>query len=155
MKPMQLIRSVFSCSFTLEYLLHVTKRAKGGQFFLNMNRAIWEACKSTDVDLCIKPQFVQEICSHFPIQLVKEVRLSLTEVMTDGMIDSNDPDLAGEYTIKIYLNLIFYISTKCVSIAGKWFIWSETQEQSCLPEPIYLGADPIRSAVKWLISVAQ
>lgn len=91
-KPMELIRSIFNCSFSWEYLKYLKNKFIGGKNIFAENRRITDLCKSIDEDLCIQPKFMQEVCTHFPIQLVKEVRLSLSEFLADGIIDS----FAGE-----------------------------------------------------------
>lgn len=92
---MELIRSIFGCRFSADYLRHVSKRENGGQDFLIMNRRVWESCQH-DASLCVRPDFVRRLCTYFPVQLVKEVRLSLDQIEEDGLMDSNSLDLTGE-----------------------------------------------------------
>ena len=95
MQPMELIRSIFNCRFTSDYLKHINRIGKGSQDYIQMNRRVKEACHH-DSSLCSQPDFVRNLCLHFPIQLVKELRLSLSEIFEDGLFDSNDLESAGE-----------------------------------------------------------
>lgn len=65
-----------------------------------MNPRVKEACRY-DKNLCTDPDFVRRLCVHFPIQLVKEVRLTLKEIEEDGLMDSPNLELNGEYVIHI------------------------------------------------------
>ncbi len=88
-KPMELIRSIFGCRFTADYLRHVSKRENGGQDFLIMNRRVWQSCRH-DSSLCLRPDFVRQLCVHFPVRMIKEVRLTLDEIVDDGLMDDDD-----------------------------------------------------------------
>lgn len=74
-----LIRSIFKCQFTGEYLQHVNGVTEGGQDFMRRNRRVWEACHH-DKTLCYRPDFVGQLCSYFPVQLIKVVRLRMKDL---------------------------------------------------------------------------
>jgi len=80
---MELIRSIFRCQFSEDYLRHINDREKGD--FMSRNRRVWDACQH-DPDLCLRPDFVQSLCLRFPVQLIKEVRLTLNQIEQDGLL---------------------------------------------------------------------
>lgn len=84
-----LIRSIFQCRFTADYLRHVNGLMEGGQDFMRRNRRVWESCQH-DKSLCYRPDFVARLCSYFPIQLIKVVRLRAKELVSLLNQDSNN-----------------------------------------------------------------
>ena len=75
----ELIQSIFNCKFTGDYLRHVNGLTDGGQDFMRRNRRVWEACHH-ERTLCYRPDFVGQLCTYFPIQLIKVVRLRVKEL---------------------------------------------------------------------------
>lgn len=84
-----LIRSVFQCRFPSDYLRHVSGLTEGGQDFMRRNRRVWEAC-GHDPALCHQPEFVGRLCTYFPVQLMKVVRLRVKELLA-MMDEDGDP----------------------------------------------------------------
>lgn len=81
--PMDLIRSIFDCQFPVDYLRHINGLTSNGQEFISRNRRVWEVCNGSRRglrDLCCKPDFVSTLCQHFPVQLIKVVRLRMQEL---------------------------------------------------------------------------
>lgn len=85
---LDLIRSIFQCKFPIDYLKHVNGLTDGGQDFMRRNRRVWEACQ-TERSLCHRADFVGRLCSYFPIQLMKVVRLRAKEVIS--LLQDVDP----------------------------------------------------------------
>lgn len=85
---MELLHSIYDCQFTTDYLMHVTKRSKGGQPYLQINTRVWEPCHQFEDSLCVEPDFIGHLCKHFPVQLVKEVRLTLDQI-EGGLVDED------------------------------------------------------------------
>lgn len=77
----QLLRSLFQCHFPMDYLQFINGLTENSQNFMMMNRRVWEACQHNRT-LCYQPEFVSEICSYFPIHLIKVVRLRVKELAT-------------------------------------------------------------------------
>ncbi len=75
----ELIQSIFRCRFSGDYLQHVNGLTDGGQDFMRRNRRVWEACHH-ERSLCYRPDFVGQLCTYFPIQLIKVVRLRVREL---------------------------------------------------------------------------
>lgn len=84
-----LIKSIFNCQFSTDYLQHVNGLTPNGQEFMSRNRRVWEACNRVKgSSLCAKKEFVSRLCTHFPVQLIKVVRLrveQLNEASTKGL----------------------------------------------------------------------
>ena len=89
----KLIQSLFKCRFAADYLQHVNGVTKGGgDYFMSRNWRVWSACQH-DRSLCYQPEFVRKICSHFPIHLIKVVRLRVKEIekfLTNQSISKNN-----------------------------------------------------------------
>ena len=76
----ELIQSIFNCSFPGDYLRHINKWPEGEKhIFMRKNRRVWEACQR-EKSLCYRPDFVGQLCTYFPIQLIKVVRLRAKEL---------------------------------------------------------------------------
>ena len=73
----QLLRSIFQCQFPADYLHHINGKNESSQVFMSTNHRVWEACRH-DRSLCARPDFVHRLCTHFPVQLIKVVRLPLS-----------------------------------------------------------------------------
>ena len=82
-----LIRSIFHCTFPSDYLRHISGLTEGGQDFMRRNRRVWEACNH-DPSLCHRSEFVRRLCTYFPIQLTKVVRLRVRELA--GILKEGD-----------------------------------------------------------------
>lgn len=91
-KPMELIRSVFDCSFSTDYLKHFNMKSRRGANFIQKNPRVFDACKSVDETHCIQLDLIQEICNLFPVRMIKEVRLSLTEVVADKIASNSSTE---------------------------------------------------------------
>ena len=77
-RSMDLIQSIFNCEFSTDYLRHVNGLTQNGQEFMSRNRRVWEACNRVKgSSLCARKEFVSRLCTHFPIQLIKVVRLRM------------------------------------------------------------------------------
>ena len=85
----QLLRSVFRCRFTQDYLNHINGIGNTSQTFMTKNRRVWQAC-ARNRSLCTQPEFVHRICNHFSTHLVKVVRmrLGLTRLVFDQLPDT-------------------------------------------------------------------
>ena len=87
------LKSLLSCQFNSQnvgFLHHVNKHSNRF-LFANHNFRLWEACKNVlpSYMLCLLPEYVQAVCSRFPIRLIKTVRLRLAEVeplLTDAAL---------------------------------------------------------------------
>ena len=89
----ELLRSVFDCRFSEDYLRHMNHRVVGDPAFIEHSTRVWDACQVDNKTLCLLPDFVNHLCAHSPVQLVKEVRLTLTEILQsadDQLIDENN-----------------------------------------------------------------
>jgi hypothetical protein len=75
----ELIQSLFRCQFSANYLRFINGLPENSQNFMLMNRRVWEACQHNRT-LCYRPEFVGELCSYFPIHLIKVVRLRIKEL---------------------------------------------------------------------------
>lgn len=75
---MALVRGIFNCQFQRDYLEHISGGKSAGklQQFMTRNRRVWEACYHRE-SLCLRPDYVGRLCSHFSVQLMKVVRMRL------------------------------------------------------------------------------
>ncbi len=90
----ELIQSIFRCKFSLDYL----RSANGLTGYPNdmqRNKRIWNECVYNQT-LCYDPEFVAPLCSSFPINLIKTVRLRVKEVLA---LLKNDSLLSKELKI--------------------------------------------------------
>lgn len=88
--PIELIRSIFDCNFSTKYLQHINKPSlsentldPANPDLMRRNRRVSHYCNRHNSSLCTQPDFIHRLCVHFPIRLVKEVRLSLDEMMNE------------------------------------------------------------------------
>jgi hypothetical protein len=82
----ELIRSLSQCQFTDEYLRDMNGLIEGSQNFMKMNQRVWNACQH-NYSLCAQPEFVGQLCSFFPVHLMKMVRLRVKEL--SSLIDDS------------------------------------------------------------------
>ena len=102
---MDLVRSVFDCKFTNDYLKHQSDDFDG-QPALPLNRRLLEACQHPVKSLCVRPDFVGHFCSYFPVRLIKEVRLTLHDIHNGALIDDEE---GVEYRLSTFLNQFNHI----------------------------------------------
>jgi hypothetical protein len=84
----ELIRSLSQCQFPTEYLRDMNGLVEGSQNFMVMNHRVWNSCQHNQ-SLCIQPEFVGQLCSFFPVHLIKTVRLrveELSSLLTDHQL---------------------------------------------------------------------
>ncbi|EFX79510.1 hypothetical protein DAPPUDRAFT_319348 [Daphnia pulex] len=84
----ELIRSLSQCQFPTEYLRDMNGLVEGSQNFMVMNHRVWNSCQHNQ-SLCIQPEFVGQLCSFFPVHLMKTVRLrvkKLSSLLSDHQL---------------------------------------------------------------------
>lgn len=97
-KKMELIKSIFQCRFSADYLNFINGLNKdrfGYKFPMTSNWRVWETC-GHDLSLCNQPEFVSHVCSFFPVHLIKVVRLRAQEV---ALFLRSDPQAAENWKI--------------------------------------------------------
>lgn len=78
------IRDLYECKFRSDYLQHINGDNADSVEFMSRNKRVWEAC-SKEKALCTSPEFVSRLCAHFPVRLIKVVRLRLSELVKEHM----------------------------------------------------------------------
>ena len=86
--PMSLVNSMLDCRFTADYLRHHVM-ATGEQQTDGLTRLWSGVCEPTDRELCLREDFVRDVCEHHPVRLVKEVRLTLDQVAKEIKTNEN------------------------------------------------------------------
>lgn len=77
---MDFVQSIFQCQFSADYLRSINGLS-GFPNDMQRNRRVWDECHYNRT-LCYDPQFVGHLCSYFPVNLIKTVRLRVKELMT-------------------------------------------------------------------------
>lgn len=77
--PIELIDEIFRCKFRGDYLEHVNGKNSDNVEFMSRNKRVWDTC-SKEKTLCTNPEFVGKLCRHFPVNLIKVVRLRLSDL---------------------------------------------------------------------------
>jgi hypothetical protein len=95
----ELIRSLSQCQFPTEYLRDMNGLVEGSQNFMVMNRRVWTACQHNR-SLCVQPEFVGQLCSFFPIHLMKMVRLRVKELSSLLMDDPSTKEWKIIYLVR-------------------------------------------------------
>ena len=81
-EPLEFLRSLYSCSFTESnegFLKHV---AENSFLLAKHNKRLWNSCSHLQdrETLCLRPEYLNQICSLHPIRLIKTVRLRVAKV---------------------------------------------------------------------------
>ena len=95
----ELIRSLSRCQFSTEYLRDMNGLTKGSQNFMTVNRRVWNACQHNR-SLCVEPEFVGQLCSFFPVHLMKMVRLRVKDLSSLLMDDPSTKDWKIIYLVR-------------------------------------------------------
>jgi hypothetical protein len=91
----ELIQSLFHCRFSHDYL-QSTNGLTGLPNDMQRNKRVWDECSYYNRTLCHDPEFVGNLCSNFPIHLIKTVRLRVKEL---SALIENDPLITKEWKI--------------------------------------------------------
>ena len=88
-EPVEFLRSLFNCSFS-ESNAGFLKHAEAYSFLMKKhNKRLWNSCTHRET-ICLRPEYLNQICPFHPIRLVKTVRLRVAKVeklMQDSAMD--------------------------------------------------------------------
>ena len=82
-EPIEFLRSLYSCSFT-ESNIGFLRHAAANSFLLKKhNKRLWNSCSHLmhrGAPMCLRPEYLNQICPLYPIRLIKTVRLRVAKV---------------------------------------------------------------------------
>lgn len=80
-ESVKLIENIFQCRLPAHYLAHINGLGETKYKFITRNSRLWNACHHNQQNeslLCTNADFISRLCSHFPVHLMKLVRLPVS-----------------------------------------------------------------------------